>query len=199
MQTGGLGASSHTPVSHLTLDGLTHASLRFWIPRPNLFIRLLLGATLLLLAVMTVLASLMGRSLQQNIAQVGDEVQERHFTLLQQPMPPTTDLINQEKFAALLVDRPHQMGELYHARATLLAKRGHNLQAADHYRLARLNGTQPASVDQWLAEIDTWLALGRWDEAQQQLGTLLQSRSDPAERQAVLGRIGRMSLLQQTR
>ena len=91
---------------------------------------------------------------------------------MQQPTPPTTDPINQQYLCTLSIDRIKWVNSI--TPATLLAMRL-QLQAAN----IPVGPTPRRSASigyQRLAEIDTRLALGRWDEAQQQLGTLPQSR-----------------------
>ena len=167
----------------------------YWVPRPAFFIRLLLFASLALLVTMTALAAIVSRQLQQRIGDVGAEVQSwSREQLPTDPLPDPELLADSKDFTQALLDHPERQSELHRNQAGWLLTQGKHAQASEHFRLARITSKTPATMSEWLQEIDCWISYHQLQKARNQLGRLLQGQLSQEDISLIQARLGRIAL-----
>ena len=167
---------------------------RSWVWRPALIIRVLWLLILLMLATLTMFTGVLAHV----VAGLSDRIREqevRSEVPLQEPLPTSERLLDDEAFASILAAKPHQRSSLLLARAQHLlgAERSDEATAIidDMLRPTRL---QRLSPDRLLQLIELSMQLGRHQVAYQHLQMLSMQDWSPEQRRRAMALLGRLHM-----
>ena len=162
-----------------------------FIPKLTNEIKVMLATVMLMLVTVAVLSSLtaytikhLSVSIKYTYTDAGPQVQ----------LAPARDshLLNEQKFAGLLEERPEEIVSLYLKRAKLLRKKNQWYDAIDAFKSAALHSVTPIPVGEHLEHVQTLIYAKDVETAMTHLNSLDHELMSPEEHEKATGFLGRL-------
>lgn len=169
------------------------------IPRPSASVRIISLGLIVLLAGLTLVAALVAQSVRDLTGGIRDTSPVLEVSIIHQPMPTPAELMDDPTFDRLVGEQSLRAGDLYLARAGLLADDERWDEAVHAFQMARDYGAVAFSDTSRLRWAEALVATYRTDEAQDLLRGIDLTQAEPQVREATLAWLDRIDERQRRR